>query len=752
MLVYCYCLFSEKQKGGIAVQHKEKPRRQLTPVWQKTLWGRLTVSLIPRQAVAGGVFTLLLLALTLWHAGSFLQDCPTYGGLLLGLSLAACLVLGALTVLRWQLPGRAGTVLSIVVFCLLPVVAMTMVECLNGVFTWDWSPDTLLLNYILYFLFYGLVYVFSGCLRLPMLIVNPLLFLLGLTNFYVMEFRGTPFVPLDLFSAGTAANVAVAYDFSFNYQVVISLLLLAFLQVAAYKLRTPRMELVGKVATRTFFGTLIVCIVGIYAFTDLYAEAGLKPDFWMQSRGYRNTGVVMNFCLNTKYLHFSKPSGYNAGDIERIVQEALDADAVDTSISTDADAPEEKPVILCIMNESLSDLQVLGDVQTNIDYMPFLRSLTENTVRGNLYVPVVGSGTSNTEFEFLTGLSTAFFPAGSNAYTLYIKDPLQSLVSTLGAQGYSRIAFHPYYPSGWNRIKVYKALGFQRFSSIGTALDAEVLQRYQSSGFDTKVLEQAAEEFYPGQTVLLRRYVSDSWDYKKVIEMYEQRDPDQPFFLFNVTMQNHGGYTEQAENFTQEVYVTDAAGQMAARAAASGLSGETVAAWPRVNQYLSLVKRSDDAFAELIDYFSRQTAPTVICMFGDHQPNVETDYIRRLLGVDSLYTMSTEQTLKQYITPFVIWANYDIPEQTIDKLSVNYLSSYLLQIAGLDMPTYNRYLLALSHQVPVITPVGYIGADGRCYANGQTSVYTPLLKGYEKVGYNLLFDKTGRVDHLYGLE
>ena len=72
---------------------------------------------------------------------------------------------------------------------------------------------------------------------------------------------------------------------------------------------------------------------------------------------------------------------------------------------------------------------------------------------------------------------------------------------------------------------------------------------------------------------------------------------------------------------------------LAARAAASGLSGETVAAWPRVNQYLSLVKHSDDAFAELIDYFSRQTAPTVICMFGDHQPNVETDYIRRLLGV-----------------------------------------------------------------------------------------------------------------------
>ena len=51
------------------------------------------------------------------------------------------------------------------------------------------------------------------------------------------------------------------------------------------------------------------------------------------------------------------------------------------------------------MNETFSDLRVLGEFATN-NYMPFTRSLTRNTIKGNLYMPVNGAGTSNSEFEF----------------------------------------------------------------------------------------------------------------------------------------------------------------------------------------------------------------------------------------------------------------------------------------------------------------------------------------------------------------
>ena len=694
----------------------------------RRLPGGVTVSTTGRRLLGGGVFTAALVWLVLARRSAFLEEEVTQGGLLFGLCLAACGLLAAMTLLRWRLPDKPAGIVSWIMAALLPIVAMTMAECLNGIFTWDWSPQTLLLNYILYMVFYGVVYALSGSLRLSLLIVNPLIFLLALTNHWVYAFRGTPFTPMDIFAAGTAANVVSNYKFTLDYQIVIAILLLAFLQVAAFRLRTPRMDKVLKIASRVFCAVLAVCIVGIYAFTDQYAEAGLRPDFWNQSRGYRRTGVVMNFCLNLKYIKVSRPAGYDATAIPTIVYGMLEEETEDgivIGISDAENAPQAltPPNIICIMNESLSDLSVLGDVHTNEDYMPFLRSLTENTVRGNLYVPVVGSGTSNTEFEFLTGASTAFFPAGSNAYMLYIKNPLLSLVSTLGAQGYSKQAFHPYYSSGWNRTNVYRNLDFDRFLSIGSVIDGDILAEYQNSGFNAETLESLVEQAYPGQGVLLRRYVSDSYDYHKVIQLYEERDENQPFFLFNVTMQNHGGYTERASNFSQQIYITDEDGNRAVRHTERGDTD----LYPLANQYLSLVKESDTAFRELLEYFSEQEEPTVICMFGDHQPNIETAYLQELLGVNSLYSMTTEQDQQRYVTPFYIWANYDIEEQTVERLSSNYLSSYVLQVAGAQMPVFNRYLLTLSKTLPVIDTVGYIDAAGNYYSNGEISDYTPLM-------------------------
>ena len=170
-----------------------------------TLLGGINVSTTPRRLLLGGGLTALLLGFLLWHAHTFFRPDAAYGGVLFGLCLAGCLGIGALTLLRWELTSRkAAAWVSGVVLALLPVVAMTMVECLNGVFTGDrWAPGTLLHNYVLYLLFYGVVYVFSGSFRLPLLVMNPLFFLLGLTNYYVMAFRGTPFVPVDFLAAGS---------------------------------------------------------------------------------------------------------------------------------------------------------------------------------------------------------------------------------------------------------------------------------------------------------------------------------------------------------------------------------------------------------------------------------------------------------------------------------------------------------------------------------------------------------------------
>ena len=289
----------------------------------------------------------------------------------------------------------------------------------------------------------------------------------------------------------------------------------------------------------------------------------------------------------------SQPSDYDPKQIKDYVSSVIS----DTDDKKNEEDNYTKPNIICIMNESLSDLKVLGSLETNEDYMPFMRSLTENTIKGNLYVPVIGAGTSNTEFEFLTGHTTAFLPSGSNAYMLYIKNPIASLVSTLKGQGYSAAALHPYYADGWNRTKVYNYLGFNKFTSLENIIDISLMREYQANGSDPNYLQSLIEQNYPGENMLIRQYISDSYDYKLLIRDYEQRDKSVPFFCFNVTMQNHGGYTTSCVNFDESIYATSVSKP-----------------YTKANKYLSLVKASDNAFKELIEYFKNVDEPTVICI------------------------------------------------------------------------------------------------------------------------------------------
>ena len=606
---------------------------------------------------------------------------------------------------------------------LMPFVTITMTECLNDVFIYNMTYLGFLGNYLLVVIMYFIIFALSGSFRLSYLIVNPILYGLGLAHSYIMDFRGTPFLPMDFLSIKTAAGVANTYNYTPTYKVMTASLIFIFIIIIGVKTKTPKYNLITKIISRTFTGAFAAVLLILFYFTSVFADMGVRPDFWNQTRGYHNYGFAFNFFCNTKYMYMSEPNNYNPNEIKDYVNSVMEnSDNKDNTNNTEDDY--DKPNIICIMNESLADLSILGNLTTNEDYMPFMRSLTENTVKGNLYVPVIGAGTSNTEFEFLTGHTTAFLPSGSNAYMLYIKNPLASLVSTLKAQGYSSYALHPYYAQGWNRTEVYKHLGFNKFTSLQDIMDISLMREYQNNGSDPNFLQSLIDQYYPDSNMLIRQYVSDSYDYKLLIDDYENRDKSQPYFAFNVTMQNHGGYTTSCVNFDESIYATSVSRN-----------------YNKANKYLSLVKASDDAFRELIDYFTKVKEPTIICMFGDHQPTVETDFIAEVMGVDSLSGLSPEQEQLRHTTPFIIWANYDIEEMQIDKLSSNYLSSLVLKVAGVKLTEYNKYLLKLAETLPVIDTVGYIDNENNYYKWSDVSPYSSILDEYEKIQYNNIFDQ-----------
>lgn len=540
----------------------------------------------------------------------------------------------------------------------------------------------------------------------------------GLANYFVLEFRGAPIQPWDILSIGTAASVADNYEYRLDKDALTALIGLLVLLAAEFFLRADfygpfksRRALKKEAAAgsapkaappertpakrrRVIIARTALCLVtGLLCFgytKMLHNEDFVQKKLRLYDKLFTPTtiqfknGTVTAFLMELQYMSVEKPSGYN----EKDAREAL------ASYET-AGTPANTPNIIVVMNEAFSDPAVLGGFTTNEDYMPFVHSLlrgAEDTVSGLLNVSVKGGNTANTEFEYLTGNSMAFLPYGSIPYQQYIKNETPSMASWLSGFGYRTVAMHPYRAAGWDRNKVYPLMGFD---------------------------EMYFEEFYKDSGVI-RKYVSDEADYEKIIQIYEQKEPGEPLFLFNVTMQNHSSYNDWADydNFSPDITV-------------DGSDSEVLSA------YLSLMKLSDQATERLVDYFAKEEEDTVIVFFGDHQPTDSVvNPVLKLNGTSSS-SLSAEEEALRYQVPFFIWANYDIEEESGLNISANYLASRTLDAAGLPKPGYFSFLSELEKQAPVISANHVSLSDGTfSSADDQDE----LLREYKTFQYHQLFD------------
>ena len=540
----------------------------------------------------------------------------------------------------------------------------------------------------------------------------------GLANYFVLEFRGAPIQPWDILSIGTAASVADNYEYRLDKDALTALIGLLVLLAAEFFLRAdfygpfksrralkkeaaagsaPKADTPERTPTksrRVIIARTALCLVtGLLCFgytKMLHNEDFVQKKLRLYDKLFTPTtiqfknGTVTAFLMELQYMSVEKPSGYN----EKDAREAL------ASYET-AGTPANTPNIIVVMNEAFSDPAVLGEFTTNEDYMPFVHSLlrgAEDTISGLLNVSVKGGNTANTEFEYLTGNSMAFLPYGSIPYQQYIKNETPSMASWLSGFGYRTVAMHPYRAAGWDRNKVYPLMGFD---------------------------EMYFQEFYKDSGVI-RKYVSDEADYEKIIQIYEQKEPGEPLFLFNVTMQNHSSYNDWADydNFSPDITV-------------DGSDSEVLSA------YLSLMKLSDQATERLVDYFAKEEEDTVIVFFGDHQPTDSVvNPVLKLNGTSSS-SLSAEEEALRYQVPFFIWANYDIEEESGLNISANYLASRTLDAAGLPKPGYFSFLSELEKQAPVIS-ANHVSLSGGTFSSADDQ--DELLREYKTFQYHQLFD------------
>lgn len=551
------------------------------------------------------------------------------------------------------------------------------------------SNEKMLLNILCCLVVFLAVQCFTNNAGLTCIISHVLLLLIAGINYFVYLFRGNEFIFSDLKSIQTGLSVAGNYQFVLSNRAVYVILLTALYIALMRKLHTSFQKRI--LITVFCISIAVFCCVYIGEKTENYVT-----ETWEQKGSYRN-GYLLNFVLSIRDCFIGEPEGYSKEAVAALEEQYSDG-ADHAAVSADIDEPQQKPTIIVVMSESYADLSVIGEYSTNREVAPFYDSLKKNTIKGYALSSVFGAKTPNSEWEFMTGNSMAFLPSGSVVYQQYIDNAPTSIVSNLKNTGYTCVAMHPYYNTGWSRNTVYPNLGFD--------------EMYFLNDFD--------------QTKLLREYVTDQELYESIIDRYENRRKKEDLFIMSISMQNHGGYTEKYDNFDEQIRML-------------GVN------YPDVNQYLSLVHESDAALEYLITYFENVDEPVEIVFFGDHQPSLSSSFYPYLNG-KGLSGLTEDELEALYTVPFFIWTNYESEESEVEITSLNFLSTMALEKAGIEMPAYNEYLSDMRKIVPAINARGYYSKTAGRFlhieeAEGEEAEW---IRDYEILQYNNMFDRKGK--------
>lgn len=544
----------------------------------------------------------------------------------------------------------------------------------------------ILINIGTYFALIMALWIITGKWGIGCGVISLVFAILGIINLYSLEFREMPISTRDIYNATAAWNVLKAYEITLNKRVIFLFgmcFLLVTFSVFLWRFERKRKQesrkkiLVGKL------GGLIGIVLFFYC--CYFGQNSIIPKCslgWTWTEPYYSYGFMatsIQIARQTAYK-IEKPAGFEEERLEKCRKELAGIEGT------------QSPDIVLILNESWYDFSLISEMETNEAVSPFIDSL-ENCIRGYAVVPMIGGGTHSSEYELLTGNSMQLLQGITPFNTLDMEDEA-TVVTVLEEQGYETTVFHPASGSSYSRSIGFPAMGFDH---IYFANDVEGL------------------EYWMQRT----SFATDKSNFALVRDMYENNlsQGEKPQFIYNLTIQNHGGYAQ--------VSITKVPLKVI-----SGLENMDEQSMYEINEYLSCVNMTDQAFEELVAYYEKNDRPVIICMVGDHCPVVAEKYVNRDITEE-------ERLLYLHSTPFVIWSNWGLEEKDMGFIGMPYLMPLLLQAAGVDQPPYYQYMVDnLMDNVPVLTSFGvYLDKEGTQYSYTDQSEYSEMIDQYLYMEY-----------------
>ena len=494
------------------------------------------------------------------------------------------------------------------------------------VFIWE-APLNFLLNWLLVANTLALAQLFKR--RIAVLVMVCLFWItFAVTNFVVTTFRTQPFTLADVMLVKDMFSLITVY-FTWWQIGMIALGIIAVIgTIVLMFIKAPKRESVNYRRTLLAFAVLTVISVGS---VRLMLNAGmLQQRFPSLKDAYNDYGFAYTFIDTFADLGISRPKDYSSHTVKNIVN------VIDDSSEGTARA-NQRPNIIYVQLESFFDDAALSDeFVLSESATPIWHQMLKDYPSGTLYVPVVGGGTANTEFEMLTGMNLDFFGAGEYPYYTVLRDtPCESVCYVLNRIGYTSTAVHNYMATFYGRNEVYARLGFNRFESMEYMDDLS----YGEVGwaFDDELIDSILA----------------------ALDTTEGRD-----FIAAITVSTHGKYPSD--------YLLDCA----VKGVQVLQTDEYVNAY-QLQNFLNLAKELDNFIGELTDALVKYPEPIVVVFYGDHMPAIE-------------WENTSVKSGNLYETQYCIWTNYgrtfDAPDLQAYRVTAN-----LLKQLGIEDGVIFRY-------------------------------------------------------------
>ena len=471
--------------------------------------------------------------------------------------------------------------------------------------------------------------------RRAVLITTSLVWLvLGIVQFIVVKDRTTPFSSMDLLLIREALSLLSIYCTGPQIALMFAGTFLLFAAVILIFTRARRRQKRNlPKALVAFVGCLLLCAM----IASEGMHVGLFPRrFDSLVDNYNEYGFPVVFTYTFGQMGIARPRDYSDQAVGEILEE-IDPDGGEAVLPTfDAGDDLTRPNIIFLQLESFIDVDTLRGCEFSRDPTPFFHRLMRNYPGGLLYVPTVGGGTVNTEFEVISGLNLDYFGAGESPYsTILRQSTCETMAYNLKEYGYAATAIHNNGATFYNRNDVYAHLGFDCFVPL------EYMQ-----GVHYNALGWAKDDVLTGEI------------------MAALRGTDERDLVLCVTVETHGKYGETYDSRDGDIDVL--------------ACPEELPLAPMQN-YVNALPGTDAFLRELVATLERFSEPTVVVAYGDHLPALE-------LTEDGLTTGSI------YSTEYVVWSNYGFEFQAPD------LQAYRLNASVLGQLGFSGGVITRLHQ------------------------------------------------------